>query len=359
MYVESSELDTPPVTRVSLHKDHRDLSHNMHTAPSELVKPDPKLACTEVSPVHGRMGSDSSANRVVPLTSTDGYPTTITGEAAPVVVSATSIRVKFREDVSPTLPLDVPDSPGVHHTPVSNGHFLGAPEATRGLARSTDPLATQELFPMSDFLTCDPDSSQRITTSERLSRQTPRRTTPVGSGNIAKTKYTDMVFENVPLFHSILATFFTWLVRAGLIVLPNTFTTLEAIGDSATGEMELPAERNLPLLCVAYGCSGVGGIGMCILWWRWSHNYVWLLRNIFIPGVMSGVSGVISTVADIYGTENGSYSIASIAALAVTGACMVICGALSLLYMFWKLRLVKVDHDRRQRNTHFGNVFFF
>jgi len=142
MDVESSELDTPPVTRVSFHKDHRDLSHNMQTAPSELVKPDPKLACTEVSPVHGRVGSDSSANRVVPLTSTDGYPTTITGKAAPVVVSATSIRVKFQEDVSPTLPLDVPDSPGVHHTPVSNGHFLGASEATRGLARSTESLAT-------------------------------------------------------------------------------------------------------------------------------------------------------------------------------------------------------------------------
>jgi len=166
--VESSELDTPPVTRVSLHTDHRDLSHNMHTAPSELVKPDPKLACTEVPSLHGRVGSNSSANRVVPLTSTDGYPTTITGKAAPVVVSATSIRVKFREDVSPTLPLDVPDSPGVRHTPASNGHFSGAPEVTRGLARSTEPLATQELSSMSDPLTCDPDSSsQRITTSSR------------------------------------------------------------------------------------------------------------------------------------------------------------------------------------------------
>jgi len=130
---------------------------------------------------------------------------------------------------------------------------------------------------MSDSLTRDPDSSQRITTSERSSRQTPRRTKPVGSGSIAQTKYTDMVFENVPLFHNILATFFTWLVHAGFIVLPNTFTTLEAIGDTVTGEKELPAGRNLPLLYVAHGCSGVGGIGMCILWWRWSHNYVWLL----------------------------------------------------------------------------------
>jgi hypothetical protein len=104
MDVESSELDTP-VTKGSLHTDHRDLSHNMHTAPSELVKPNPKLVCTEVPPVHGRVGSDSSANSVVPLTSTDAYPTTITVKAAPIVVSATSIRVKFRGDVSPTPPL--------------------------------------------------------------------------------------------------------------------------------------------------------------------------------------------------------------------------------------------------------------
>jgi hypothetical protein len=105
MDVDFSELDTPPATRVSHHTDYRDLSHNMHTAPSELGKPDPKLVCTEVPPAHGRVGSDSSANSVVLLTSTDIYPTTITGKAAPIIVSATSIRVKFREDVSPTPPL--------------------------------------------------------------------------------------------------------------------------------------------------------------------------------------------------------------------------------------------------------------
>jgi len=188
----------------------------------------------------------------------------------------------------------------------------------------------------------------------RSSRQTPKRTKSVGSGSIAQTKYTNMVFENVPLFDNILATFFTWLVLAGFIVLPNTFTTLEAIGDTANANVGtvgkvLRAARNLPLLYIGYGCCGVGGIGMCVLWWRWSHNYVWLLGSIFIPGMMSGVSGVISTLAGIYGTQNGSYSTTSIVTLTVTGGCMVVCGALSLLYMFWKLRVVKVDHDRRTK----------
>jgi hypothetical protein len=58
---------------------------------------------------------------------------------------------------------------------------------------------------------------------------------------------------------------------------------------------------------------------------------------------------VISTLAGIYGTQNGSYSTTSIVTLIVTGGCMVICGALSLLYMVWKLRVVKVDHDRRTK----------
>ena len=85
---------------------------------------------------------------------------------------------------------------------------------------------------------------------------------------------------------------------------------------------------------------------MLLLWWRWAHNYVWLLNSIFIPGVLNGLSGLISTFASIYGVQNGVYGGSSIATLAVTGACTVICGLLTAIYSLWKLGRVKRRHAR-------------
>jgi len=100
-------------------------------------------------------------------------------------------------------------------------------------------------------------------------------------------------------------------------------------------------------MIIAYACCGVGGLGMCILWLRWSHNYVWLLGNIFIPGLLNGLSGVLSTFVGIYATQNGTYGPSSIATLAVTGACTVICAFLTAIYSFWKLEAVKKKHARK------------
>jgi hypothetical protein len=85
---------------------------------------------------------------------------------------------------------------------------------------------------------------------------------------------------------------------------------------------------------------------MLIFWWRWSHNYVWLLNSIFVPGMLNGLSGVISTFASIYGAQNGVYGASSIATLAVTGGCTIICGIITTIYSLWKLNPVKRRHQQ-------------
>ena len=186
----------------------------------------------------------------------------------------------------------------------------------------------------------------------------------VGSGSIVQSRYTDMVFENVPRTHNLLSGLFTWVLLAGFVVLPGTFSTLDAI-QSKSGEFEkvLHKIHSLPLcvhffrpeftlltfrfrLVIAFGCCGIGACGMLLLWWRWAHNYVWLLNSIFVPGVLNGLSGVISTFASIYGVQNGVYGASSIATLAVTGSCTVICGFLTAIYSLWKLDRVKRRHLR-------------
>ena len=83
---------------------------------------------------------------------------------------------------------------------------------------------------------------------------------------------------------------------------------------------------------------------MCLLWWRWSHNYVWLLNSIFVPGVLNGLSGLVSTFASIYGAQNGVYGTSSIVTLAVTATCTLSCGFLTAIYSLWKLDKVKRGH---------------
>jgi hypothetical protein len=172
-----------------------------------------------------------------------------------------------------------------------------------------------------------------------------------------------MVFEDVPRTHNLLSGLFTWILLAGFVVLPGTFSTLEGI-QSKSGEFEkvLHTIRNLPLLIIAFGCCGLGACGMCMLWWRWSHNYVWLLNSIFVPGALNGLSGVISTFASIYGVQNGVYGASSIATLAVTGSCTVVCGFLTAIYSLWKLDRVKRQHLREMaqvKNDRIGEVHYF
>lgn len=197
-----------------------------------------------------------------------------------------------------------------------------------------------------------------------------------GSSSVLQSRYTDMVFENVPRTHNLLSGLFTWILLAGFVVLPGTFSTLEGI-QSKSGEFEkvLHTIHHLPLcvpfsfdlarhssdahaslfrLVLAFGCCALGACGMLLLWWRWAHNYVWLLNSIFVPGVLNGLSGVISTFASIYGAQDGVYGASSIATLAVTGACTVICGLLTAIYSLWKLDRIKRTHLREMEQMKSG-----
>jgi hypothetical protein len=57
-----------------------------------------------------------------------------------------------------------------------------------------------------------------------------------------------MVFEEVPRTHNLLSGLFTWILLAGFVVLPGTFSALEGI-QSNSGEFEkvLHTIRHLPL----------------------------------------------------------------------------------------------------------------
>lgn len=106
---------------------------------------------------------------------------------------------------------------------------------------------------------------------------------------------------------------------------------------------------------------------MCYLWYRWQANYIWLVNRIFLcvdgnqillaqfiltsfsadhrPGLLNSLAGVVSTLASVLGVHHATFSVSSKSTIIVTGGLMVICGVLTLFYMFFMIRRVKKKHD--------------
>jgi len=92
--------------------------------------------------------------------------------------------------------------------------------------------------------------------------------------------------DQIPWPHNILASFFTWLLLAGFMVLPGTFASIsnsKALEDAGrVGKTVLKAVQNVPLLFVAAICCFSAVAGLCYLGWTWRTNYIWLVNRIFL-----------------------------------------------------------------------------
>lgn len=107
-----------------------------------------------------------------------------------------------------------------------------------------------------------------------------------------QTRYMDMLLglDEIPRLHNILASFFTWILLAGYVVFPATFTSLNrsknlaqvAVDGNEFEKGVLNTVRNAPLVWIATICCILGAGGMAWLWWRWRSNYIWVINRIFM-----------------------------------------------------------------------------
>lgn len=121
-------------------------------------------------------------------------------------------------------------------------------------------------------------------------QQKPQLITRVPS---IQTQYMSMLLhlDEIPRLHNILAALSTWILLAGFLVVPGTFTSFK---DSATFENASQENSNtveaailhsinhIGLLWVSGACCIIGALGACALWLRWRKNYVWLINRIFL-----------------------------------------------------------------------------
>ncbi|KAI9673504.1 MAG: hypothetical protein M1817_002968 [Caeruleum heppii] len=170
-----------------------------------------------------------------------------------------------------------------------------------------------------------------------------------------QTRYMGMLLDldEVPKWHNILIAFCTWVLLAGFVIVPGTFTTLqkadavkEGAGNNAVEHAILKTVRNAPLLWIAGLCCVIGALGMVSFWIRWRNNYVWVISRIFLPGLLNSIAGLISTLVNVFTAQKGVFSISAKVTTIVTGICTLIMTGLFVVYNNWALEKVKEGHIR-------------
>ncbi|OAA34841.1 hypothetical protein NOR_08227 [Metarhizium rileyi] len=177
---------------------------------------------------------------------------------------------------------------------------------------------------------------------------------PLQRSDTMHSRYVQMLLDvdAIPLAHSVLASFFVWLLLAGFLVFPGTFTTIqksieskhpEGLGDQAT-EKIFKSVKNIPLLVMAAIACATSVVGMAVLASRHLDNYVWLLNKLITPGVANCLAGLISTLVGVYSQQHGVWSVTAKVTAIVEGACLGVAAGLFLLFERFLLKRVKERH---------------
>ncbi|CAF9926293.1 MAG: hypothetical protein ALECFALPRED_003409 [Alectoria fallacina] len=171
----------------------------------------------------------------------------------------------------------------------------------------------------------------------------------------SQTRYVDMLLglDTIPRSHNLFASFSTWILLAGFIVVPGTFVSVEdsktlqkGAENSKVEHAVLNTVKHASLIWVAGFCCVIGGAGMVWLWWRWRSNYIWLINKIFLVGLLNSVAGLISTLINVYSQQGGRFSITAKITVGATASCTGITALLYFLYNFWILQGVRKKHQK-------------
>ncbi|KAF7898234.1 hypothetical protein EAF00_004680 [Botryotinia globosa] len=264
---------------------------------------------------------------------------------------------------SNTLPIDPPKS-----TYTGDGRLnRDSTTKVRSQVTSPKPSKTQTI---SESTSHQPfrHGSNKSNSSTVTGCSTLKSARPAGLNrqNSVQTRYMNMLLslDTIPRMHNIYISFFNWILLAGFIIFPGTFTSLQSLPSSplpsdlpdATTQHILHAAKNIPLLWIASFSCGIGAMGMLWLWHTHRRNYVWLLNKIFLPGCLNSVAGFVGTLVGVYGQQKGAWSITARVTAIVTATIACITGILFVFYNFWSLRRVKSTHEKEMKSFDEGFV---
>ncbi|KAE8332982.1 hypothetical protein BDV39DRAFT_166113 [Aspergillus sergii] len=156
--------------------------------------------------------------------------------------------------------------------------------------------------------------------------------------------------------YNFLSGFASWILLAGYLVVPGTFTTLQSshtvkqeLDTNPTKKAVLSTIQNPPLIGISCSLLVIGALTMTYLFFRWKQNYFWLINRLFIPTSLNAVAGLLTTLINIYTAKNGNWSIMALLTVIATATTAFSSLAVALFYKFWKIRKLKEEHEREQK----------
>lgn len=93
--------------------------------------------------------------------------------------------------------------------------------------------------------------------------------------------------DRVPWYHNIGAAFCCWILLAGYLIVPTTFTSLRRLemlesASSASHPLVIGLIQNPPLVAIASVFFISGASVLIWLGWTWRRNRMWLTDHIFM-----------------------------------------------------------------------------
>ncbi|OGM39399.1 hypothetical protein ABOM_012135 [Aspergillus bombycis] len=163
-------------------------------------------------------------------------------------------------------------------------------------------------------------------------------------------RYLEMLVEvdNMWWVYNVAASAAHWVLLAGYLVVPGTFTSLEksdevkaTLEGNRAGEAILGTIQNPPLLVISCLSFAAGVLLFIWLGWEMRYNYIWLVSRIFMPAAMNAAAGLLTTMVNIYTARGGDWSVMALATTIVTGVTLTTSGALVMIYKLIKLATLK------------------
>ncbi|KAM7196601.1 hypothetical protein V8F33_006100, partial [Rhypophila sp. PSN 637] len=153
-------------------------------------------------------------------------------------------------------------------------------------------------------------------------------------------KMDSMVLEShaIPAPYRIGAAFSSWILLAGFILLPGTFTSLGNISkESIPGQIQAFI-LHVPLLYLSGTCCLIGLMGIGFLWHRFQRNYIWVSTYLIRPGFLNSLSGLLTVLVGVYASHSGAWSITAKITFSVTSVWLALTTGALAVYELWFIR---------------------
>ncbi|TDL18598.1 hypothetical protein BD410DRAFT_842763 [Rickenella mellea] len=133
-----------------------------------------------------------------------------------------------------------------------------------------------------------------------------------------------------------LSKLFVSLVFVGQITFPHIVSTaVDEMTDnplSPYGQADLSYFLNLPFSIIGGVASAIGSIGAISLWWRRRHGRMWLVTNLFLPGLERSLYALLYAFIRAYFTGTGNFSVHDQITMIILAVSVLFCASAAFVY---------------------------